>query len=1143
MVPEGQHNMSTPPAIRHESNPRFASLSPCQPQSGADVGLGDLPVVSTPTLSAGFGERRADSIPENPRKLKRKAGSSNLVFRRQREGHALSSSLSASVACAPESKTHYQQEFLSHPHHFPSINTPAHRSLAHLPNELVFRFPPAPPPRTARVIEQPQRGPHPISTGSPKPRIRPLSSARSDPSTTSLSHFPLPPKLCTATPPSSGQSKTEETKPTIYHIRGASFEFLNPRQSLCIHKIETPAEHDNDDSPDYFNFATKDTMTDGDDVAAKEPAPAQSSQQPGHDSDQLIARSTPPRSLFDDLPTAYSSITSRSCNKTVPLSPRLQDFPLPPTPIPTRISAQGGFTSTDINRRMPDHVNEHFHDLDAGVVSADSGSFKKRLSALLRRDGVKIPLSSTLISSSSVQSAEAQALGAQWSDTTIREMETLNKGCVVPKRDERDQLEKSDSLHYYNNPSFFRFDSVDQTSTSMRSKMFSDPQESESRIQNESKDASKDSLIASYGQFGGGDNTFSSTRLLSRRSLPLLPAELARPNQNATDSTIGEILDQYHRRDEPTTLQYGAFVKGLDDTRNLTVEGFNRTHPQMSQAPSHIKDFETGFLKPAWASHARAKSANNANQDVRSATWLALRRGSNFAPSVPLPVTPSTSLPRAGSLAPEDLSRTLSAESYGNTRQLLLLSDPSVEVRPVRELNTHNAGNHETDTAFHPPSDSYGNSLFIPNFNGRISSTDMDEMLDTDLRYLSGLSGLSEMSGSVFLVDESNSHYPQEQEQHQSLQFMFAEGIKAHPDDVKLTPVPTRQANTIPVAAFSRAAVNPGSFRQTGIERPSLEHVPQGYVSSHSPTPTSSDDGATGSTDEHEWETIAESRRTLGSQIVRDENFADYPSWNTFNSLGVHPGDGNYQYSYRLHSPTGSDGPILLPAYNYEGVPSFPNCNALTPPSPALYTSYRHPISLSPVHDNPFTSSPPQITGPPTERGRSSPRHVIENNAAESSNHAVYQFRGPNLSVIQEQTEHGLTSELRFDRIHDHGAANSSTSSVVLSIDVSSGQLGSEPGPTISIEADQGSPQDWQKSMKRPKSKILNSGADAALLQTLRDGDPRVGSSPLSMTNSFNKLSYLGPKANITGTPNGTGMREAGSSLVGSTPIGSSPRK
>lgn len=58
---------------------------------------------------------------------------------------------------------------------------------------------------------------------------------------------------------------------------------------------------------------------------------------------------------------------------------------------------------------------------------------------------------------------------------------------------------------------------------------------------------------------------------------------------------------------------------------------------------------------------------------------------------------------------------------------------------------------------------------------------------------------------------------------------------------------------------------------------------------------------------------------------------------------------------------------------------------------------------------------------------------------------------------------------------------------------------------------------------------------DQKLLKKLRDGDHRMASSPLGSENSYSGFTNLGANKNITGTPQGSRMKHAGSSLVGSS--------
>ena len=134
------------------------------------------------------------------------------------------------------------------------------------------------------------------SSNSPLPSSETLTSS----STLSLSkyHFPDPPHThsapssvpTSAIEPHSAKLTTAPTTPTVIHYRGASFDLLNPHDSLRLSHIQTPPERDHDQSG-YFTVAPslKDLISE--EMAHSERGTAL------------------PRTLFDDYSTAFESIT------------------------------------------------------------------------------------------------------------------------------------------------------------------------------------------------------------------------------------------------------------------------------------------------------------------------------------------------------------------------------------------------------------------------------------------------------------------------------------------------------------------------------------------------------------------------------------------------------------------------------------------------------------------------------------------------------------------------------------------------------------------------------------------------------------------------------------------------------------------
>ncbi|KAF2751573.1 hypothetical protein M011DRAFT_455550 [Sporormia fimetaria CBS 119925] len=197
-----------------------------------------------------------------------------------------------------------------------------------------------------------------------------------------------------------------------------------------------------------------------------------------------------------------------------------------------------------------------------------------------------------------------------------------------------------------------------------------------------------------------------------------------------------------------------------------------------------------------------------------------------------------------------------------------------------------------------------------------------------------------------------------------------------------------------------------------------------------------------------------------------------------------------------------------------EGGPSSPSFHGSDRLSRNLY---HHPSPL-PSHDNPFSSSPPRlmsqasVTTTPASHvnfGLSLPPDTSRVITCPGS--SVWYDRGPPYILSPEQTlpdfvETGMSPERARELL--------STSN----------------GQRYSVEA---------RTKKDPKGKRRASRRSIEL-QSLRpiQTHETYSSSASERDNSFDKLTTLGPKGNLTGTPRGTGMKEVGSSIANTSSPG-----
>jgi len=357
------------------------------------------------------------------------------------------------------------------------------------------------------------------------------------------------------------------------------------------------------------------------------------------------------------------------------------------------------------------------------------------------------------------------------------------------------------------------------------------------------------------------------------------------------------------------------------------------------------------------------------------------------------------------------------------------------------------------------------------------------------------------------------------------------------------------------ITAFTPSDVMPAAFRhspsKTSIRSRTSEDKQTWPAAREVSSPLTSDSDSTD--EEDDWETMSESRRTdMGHGSMRQSRLS--LNQNRTNQrmarIGLHPADDRYNHTYRLHSPPGSTGSVLVPTYDRGGVNGFPYTNGSYSSEQSMFTIDRFPVPPA-NHRHGFqqTSSPNQM--PSSEFSQASLESVIyEDDEEDEEDHPVPYglWRGTNLSVVYEQSgERSSASEVNVQLLTAPSIIATAPSAMNdesnEDIDTSSVWISCGPGPEITLVDNESA---WQhvhdSPTQRSKSRILASGADTSLLRNLRQDDGQMtGSSPLSVTNSFAKKSKLGQHANITGSVNGTNMRFVGGSVVGSSSPVASP--
>jgi len=291
-----------------------------------------------------------------------------------------------------------------------------------------------------------------------------------------------------------------------------------------------------------------------------------------------------------------------------------------------------------------------------------------------------------------------------------------------------------------------------------------------------------------------------------------------------------------------------------------------------------------------------------------------------------------------------------------------------------------------------------------------------------------------------------------------------------------------------------------------------------------------------------DWEAVSETRSEPKDIKSTPEDS------NTFNSERLYiSGTGGqtartgYEHGQRLESYSSSfTQPPFLPSLYFPPT-TFTDYGPWTLPIPApSFSTYTHPEPLPLAHLNPFANTPPRLF----EDGLD-PNGTLEINYRDLPNagHFVNEIHrcwsAYPLSTINEVTGEVTTpvhAEIPVPRENPRSASDPGPLSELHYSDREEDWLSTEPGAEPNTEDEHQS--SLQKAMRRlhgaPSESSDTSSDSARQVINQSHFSPSHGS---SHEDSFAKVTRLGCKMNITGTPNGTGMQEAGSSVVdGSSP-------
>ncbi|KAI9817194.1 MAG: hypothetical protein M1827_001306 [Pycnora praestabilis] len=413
------------------------------------------------------------------------------------------------------------------------------------------------------------------------------------------------------------------------------------------------------------------------------------------------------------------------------------------------------------------------------------------------------------------------------------------------------------------------------------------------------------------------------------------------------------------------------------------------------------------------------------------------------------------------------------------------------------------------------------------------SSQDLEKEISHGLQRVSRLSGVNNLSGSIFVMSQDSIYTSalgaldgSGSEQHVELGLGGSQSSSYYSKMSRIMSCKSSDQASSPLGRGSLYRYNraPEPWRE---DTPTDFGLATGTGSASSTQRFTSDSTKDHNVleedddrdEDHDWETVDGSRALnqcdVGNNLaleVTGSSLADYSSHDSLcipvrrniplasmNEVLMHPVKEEYEHVYRLRITTSDAQPILIPAYSLGDGIGFPNCNALTCPasaSLAMKTPYQHPTPLPKKHVHPFKYSPPTFHSETALGEMPAGLNTLPRTAADKC-------MAPSLRA---EIKRGLSDDISLASLAENEKH-----------DYCDMRFASKDGPL-------------RCACSYPSSAWLSTS-----------GEPIVeigGTQELPDTRgSFSKCVNLGPLANVTGTPEGTGMRHVGSSLAdGSSP-------
>ncbi|CAA9966914.1 hypothetical protein PTMSG1_10273 [Pyrenophora teres f. maculata] len=946
-------------------------------------------------------------------------------------------------------------------------------SRKRLPKPFVNRDPAALPPPLANVHSaQPRRSSPPaaLSLSSTERTNSREAQTTSTPSTFSVSRFPQPPRYTDPLlPPSHNEGEptcinprhfpttapaTPPATPAIIHYRGASFDLVNPHDSLLLHDIVTPSR--DFDSSDYLPLRTSED-------AYSEMAPKRAvygDLRAAHAGILRRPEDSPSQSNTDlPLPPTPAAVSANSSSYTSPLYSPESDNAHPP--LPARSSArESRFSLKELTRSLTRRLgktpvkihSEELRDMRDQNISRASISKNGEYPRPLNQTYVTTPETSyfpvgpmspiTPVSPASLDDFHGFSSGrnemgiSQRDEEDAVEVEPLSS--MIPD-DPSTQIGRNEDsqLPYSVEGGFAKpyYDDLDSIYPSSSIYTRDDRHKSNYQQDSSSTRHSHGNQLARYSDanannFVDGYNhdslyDYNSPNKVDRQMSHMFTQEAYQRSVEEGDpkaDTISKLIDEYNP----------------NETTDTTLPTY---HEETTDTGGHNASFSQPFVTRAAVAHVHQTMVE---PDIRrfdtphydnivSPTERIVSRRPTFTQHPGLP--PHGTAPLAPPFECDDalfvpaypgqsdiLSQS-SGYSYGNTRELLQISQSSTPVKPIA---THTL----------EPSSSYSQPEAKP----------------------------LEPSSSYSQAESVHSPNPLKEALDQADQ-IFQDTVEKHQSSSKIPAMWARRNSA------SLLLIKTVTNRSSGI--------PQDYDN-----PFTGEGGAT-TEEKADWETVGGD--SPGSKVRESmDSIADYSSSEgTCNSLGL-----NSERS--------------LPSWANQAV------------SPARSDYYSHPSLKCTGPYHPFGSSPPEL------RPRASIRTAPNVPSSPMASSAPVSRTTPvfHLSTHPEDIlgRGAVEQPYAFAPWADQYAFSDKETQELLA-----------SGPNDNIIVDQQGVVPKHRARRDQQSQ-----SDDTVTTSSTTDESAFESSPVGLEreNTFEKLSVVGPKGNLTGTPRGTGMHEAGSSIA-----------